>query len=200
MSVTIALATRNRGKLAEFQDLFGSLDFTVQSLDQLGVAEEVEETGETFAENAALKARAAVLATGLPALADDSGLEVDALGGEPGVRSARWAGAVGAADRNARLLQRLAGVPDAERGARFVCVIAVCHPTGGSASARGEVAGRITRHPQGENGFGYDPLFLLPDLGRTYAQLTPEEKNGRSHRARAFAALRPLLPSLLLAR
>jgi XTP/dITP diphosphohydrolase len=169
----------------------------VRSLVDLGVRDEVEETGATFAENAALKASAAVRATGLPALADDSGLEVVALGGAPGVRSARWAGPVSATARNALLLQRLADVPDDRRRARFVCVIAVCHPDGGSAAARGEVSGQIARQPIGADGFGYDPLFLLPELGLTYAQLTPEEKNRRSHRARAFAALRPLLLPLL---
>ena len=169
----------------------------MRSLDDLRVTDDVEETGATFAENAALKARAAALATGLPALADDSGLEVEALGGEPGVHSARWAGAVSAADRNALLLQRLASVPDAQRGARFVCVLTLCHPDGASVAARGEVSGRITRQLLGEGGFGYDPLFLLPDLGLTYGQLSAQQKNGLSHRARAFAALRPLLLPLL---
>ncbi len=183
--------------MAEFRELLLPLGIDARSLADLGVAEAVDESGATFAENAALKARAAMLATGLPALADDSGLEVDALDGQPGVRSARWAGAVGAPERNALLLQRLASVPDAQRGARFVCVIAVCQPAGASAAARGEVAGRIAWQPLGEGGFGYDPLFLLPDLGLTYAQLAPEEKNRRSHRARAFAAIRPLLPLLV---
>ena len=174
-----------------------SLDITVRDLDDLGVVDEVEETGATFAENAALKARAATLATGLPALADDSGLAVDALGGEPGVHSARWAGVVSAAERNTLLLQRLAAVPDAARGARFVCVLAVCHPDGAGAATRGEVSGRITWQPLGEGGFGYDPLFLLPHLGLTYGQLSTQQKNGLSHRAHAFAALRPLLLPLL---
>lgn len=168
----------------------------MRSLDDLGIADSVDETGDTFAANAALKARAAMLATGLPALADDSGLEVEALGSEPGVRSARWAGGVNAAERNALLLHRLAAVPDARRGARFVCVIAFCHPNGASGAARGEVAGRITWQAQGDGGFGYDPLFLLPELDLTYAQLRPEQKNSTSHRARAFAALLPLLPLL----
>ena len=168
----------------------------MRSLSDLGIADVVDETADSIAGNAALKARAAMLATGLPALADDSGLEVEALGGEPGVHSARWAGNVSAAERNALLLQRLATVPDARRGARFVCVIALCHPNGASGAARGEVAGRITQQAQGDGGFGYDPLFLLPELGVTYAQLRPEQKNSASHRARAFAALLPLLPLL----
>lgn len=168
----------------------------MRCLADLGVTDPVEETGATFAANAALKARAAMLATGLPALADDSGLEVEALGGEPGVHSARWAGSVSTADRNALLLQRLAAVPDDRRSARFVCVIALCHPNGASGAARGEVAGRITRQAQGDGGFGYDPLFLLPQLGLTYGQLRPEQKNSASHRARAFTALLPLLPLL----
>lgn len=195
--VTLVVATRNAGKLAEFAVLLESLGVTARSLDDLDVKEDVEEAGRTFAENAALKAIAAARATGLPALADDSGLEVDALNGEPGVYSARWAGAVSAAERNRLLLARLQGVPDAQRGARFVCAIAVCHPSGASAAARGEVVGRIARQPSGENGFGYDPLFLIPELDRTYAQLTSAEKNARSHRALAFAAVRPLLPVLL---
>lgn len=153
----------------------------------------VEENGDTFAANALLKAQAAARAAGLLALADDSGLEVDALGGAPGVHSARWAGAVNAPARNALLLQRLEGVPDAERGARFVSVIAVARPDGAAGLARGELAGRIAQAPRGGHGFGYDPIFLLPDGARTYAELAPEEKNVVSHRARALASALPLL-------
>lgn len=193
----LVIATTNAGKLAEYRALLAPLAVSARSPAEFGNGGAIEETGDTFAANALLKARAAAAASGLPALGDDSGLEVDALAGEPGVRSARWAGAVSAAERNTRLLARLAAVPDERRGARFVCVVALCRPDGAGALARGEVAGTITRQPRGEGGFGYDPLFLLPGLGRTYAELTAEEKNRLSHRAQALAAALPLLRWLL---
>ena len=193
----LVIATPNSGKLAKFRELLAPFGLAARGLAEVPGLGEVEETGDSFVANALLKARAAVTACGLPALADDSGLEVEALGGEPGIRSARWAGPVGAAERNARLLARLAAVPEERRAARFVCVLALCLPDGASALARGEVAGRITDAPRGAGGFGYDPLFLLPDLGRTFAELSAVEKNARSHRARAWAALLPALRWLL---
>jgi len=174
------------------QALLAPYAVTLRSLADLNLPE-VEETGSTFAANALLKAQAAATASGLLALADDSGLEVAALGGEPGVHSARWAGAVDAPARNTMLLQRLEGVPDAARGARFVSVIALARPDGAAALARGELAGRIARAPRGSHGFGYDPIFVLLDGARTYAELPPDEKNQISHRAQAFQAALPLL-------
>ena len=195
----LMLATNNAGKVAELRLLLAS----VPGMDRVSLLTprdwpdtlpDVAETGATFEENARLKVQSLAEATGLAALADDSGLCVDALGGAPGVHSARWAGA-GADDalRNAKLLAALAGVPTAERAARFVCAIALALPDGTVQTAEGTCNGRILEAPRGSGGFGYDPLFLLPDLGRSFAELTPSEKNFRSHRARAVAALAPIL-------
>ena len=151
---------------------------------------DVEETGATFAENARLKAAALAQATGLPALADDSGLCVDALGGEPGLHSARWAGEnTSDADRNALLLARLSGISAEKRTAQYVCVVSLAWPDGNSVEAEGACAGRILDAPHGANGFGYDPLFFVAEFGRTAAELTAGEKSQISHRARALAAL-----------
>ena len=148
------------------------------------------ETGATFAENARLKAAALSKATGIPALADDSGLCVDALNGEPGLHSARWAGEDATdADRNARLLARLDGVAAERRTAQYVCVVSLAMPDGSSAEAEGACGGVILETPRGQGGFGYDPLFLLPEFGRTMAELTAAEKNRVSHRAKALEAL-----------
>ena len=191
----LMLATTNPGKVREFQALLGQYDsFKELTLltpkDWPTALPEVEETGATFAENARLKAVALARATGLPALADDSGLCVDALGGAPGLHSARWAGAGATdADRNTRLLARLAGVPAAERTARYVCAVSLAGPDGNSVEAEGKCSGVILNAPSGANGFGYDPLFFARELGRTMAELTEAEKNRVSHRARALAAL-----------
>ena len=191
----LMLATTNPGKVREFKALLGQYeafqDVTLLTPKDWPMAlPEVEEVGATFAENARLKAVALARATGLAALADDSGLCVDALHGAPGLHSARWAGA-GATDtdRNALLLARLAGVPAAERRARYVCVVSLAGPDGIRAEAEGECEGVILDAPSGRNGFGYDPLFLVTDYGRTMAELTDAEKNKVSHRARALAAL-----------
>ena len=189
----LMLATTNSGKIAEFRTLLGQYEL-LQDIELLTPRDwptalpEVEETGTSFAANARLKAVALAQATGIAALADDSGLCVDALNGEPGLHSARWAG-IGAtdADRNARLLSRLAGVPAERRTAQYVCVVSLATP-GGSVEAEGVCAGRILEQPRGANGFGYDPLFLVPE-GRTMAELTAAEKNSVSHRAKAVAAL-----------
>jgi XTP/dITP diphosphohydrolase len=162
----------------------------------------VEETGETYAENAKIKAVAASLMSGLPALADDSGIEVEALNGRPGVRSARYAGADASdADRRALLLQELHDVPEERRSAAFRCVIAIAIPPtqGGDPEVvfvEGSCEGRIARSERGSGGFGYDPLFFLPELGRTMAELTPEEKNQLSHRGEAARAAGRLLREL----
>lgn len=196
----LMIATSNTNKLREIQQVFESAQLppvTLLSLADLDERpDEPEESGATFADNAALKATYYARATRLWCLADDSGLEVDALGGEPGVRSARYAEASGdrpARDRanNAKLLAALVGVPDTQRSARFVCVMCLADPAGVIRfSARGTMEGHIGRAPRGESGFGYDPLLTLPD-GRSVAQLDAAEKNSRSHRgvaARQVAA------------
>lgn len=190
----VVLASGNAGKVREFQALLGP-EWRVRPQSEFGVGP-VEETGDTFIANALLKARHAARLTGLPALADDSGLEVDALGGEPGVRSARYAGS-GADDaaNNGRLLAALDGVPDAQRTARFRCVLVwVEGPDDESPLvAEGAWEGRILPAPRGSGGFGYDPLFLDPGTGLAAAELDPDAKNARSHRGRALARLRSLL-------
>lgn len=196
---TLMLATNNAGKVAELRSLLANVSgleglTLLTPRDWPSPLPVAEETGETFEENARLKALSLTRATGLPALADDSGLCVDALGGAPGVHSARWAGA-GADDaaRNEKLLAALADVPTAARTARFVCAVAFALPEGAVQTAEGCCEGEILKAPKGGSGFGYDPLFLLPDLGRTFAETTAAEKNARSHRARAVAAIAPVL-------
>lgn len=199
----LVFATRNRGKLVELRQLLADLDIAVWSLDELarrmpGAPEvpEVIEDGDTFADNAAKKARQVSRATGLPALADDSGLEVDALGGAPGVRSARFAGP-DASDpaNNAKLLQALSQVPDEQRTARFRSVLALADTAGRLGGevviTSGVCEGRILRSPRGSGGFGYDPLFEVPELGATFAELGVGSKNDLSHRARAMVAMKP---------
>jgi XTP/dITP diphosphohydrolase len=190
----LLLATRNPGKLAELRTLLADLPIEVAVADS---APEVAETGATFSENALLKARAVAAWSGEWALADDSGLEVDALGGRPGVFSNRYAGPDASdADRNARLLAEMEGVPEAARTARFRCVAALAAPDGRAWTREGECRGRIARALRGTHGFGYDPLFLLPDRDLTMAELTPEEKSRVSHRGRALAAMRQVLQEL----
>ena len=187
----LLLATTNRGKADEFRHLLPP-ELTVVSLADVGLPAPAED-GTSFAEIAAAKAIHAAQNTGLLALADDSGLEVDALGGEPGIRSARYAGdgATDAANRT-RLLDALRDVPPGRRSARFRCAIAVAEPDGVILTAEGICEGTIATGAIGDQGFGYDPVFALPE-GRTMAQLDPAEKNRRSHRARAFAAILPAL-------
>jgi XTP/dITP diphosphohydrolase len=191
----LVVATGNRGKLAELQALLADLDIRVRSQEAFDVPP-VEETGLSFVENAILKARHACLHTGLPALADDSGLAVDALDGAPGVRSARFAGeGAGDAANNRLLLERLAGLPPAQRGARFHCVLALLRNARDPVPliCSGSWAGTILESPRGSGGFGYDPLFLVPGLGLSSAELAPADKNRLSHRGQAFAALREAL-------
>ncbi|MBV9848091.1 MAG: RdgB/HAM1 family non-canonical purine NTP pyrophosphatase [Armatimonadetes bacterium] len=200
MTARLLLATSNPGKVVELRALLsGHSDLAgvtlLTPLDLGRPLPEVAEIGTTFAENARIKALALANASGLIALADDSGLCVDALGGDPGVRSARWAGPTDA-DRAAALLERLRGVPASERMARFVCAACAAAPGGALAEAEGVCEGMITEAPRGRAGFGYDPVFLLPAFGRTMAELSPDEKNRISHRARAIAALTPRLREL----
>ncbi len=187
----VVIATANPGKLREFVALLAHRGFEVLPQSDFGVVSP-EETADTFAGNALIKARAAARASGLPAIADDSGLEVDALGGRPGVRSARYAGP-GASDRdnNALLLAELAGVPDAGRAARYRCVVAWVRDADDPSPLFGEASweGRIGTEERGTGGFGYDPLFIVAGTTRTAAQMSAEEKNRASHRARALAAL-----------
>lgn len=194
----VVLATRNQGKVRELQAMLEGKDIEVLGLDRFPEIGEIEETGSTFEENARIKAKAVSEATGLIALADDSGLAVDALGGEPGVRSARYSGE-GATDasNNGKLLAAMKNVPEGERGCRFVCCVAVHAPGGAEAVFHGKWEGRLAEAPRGANGFGYDPLFIDPELGLTAAEIAPEEKNGRSHRGKAVRELAAALPSLL---
>ena len=179
------LASHNQKKIAELQTILGELGVEVISQREAGVDIEVEETGTTFEANARLKARAVMEATGLPAIADDSGLSVDALDGAPGVYSARYGGeGLDDTGRWQLLLEHMQGVED--RTCRFVCVICCAFPDGGELRARGEGPGVLAQAPQGDGGFGYDPIFYLPQLGKTMAQLTPQEKNSLSHRGNAL--------------
>ncbi|SFC26482.1 XTP/dITP diphosphohydrolase [Marinospirillum celere] len=187
----LILASGNAGKLKEFSELLQPLGWQVEAQSSYQV-EEAEETGLTFVENALIKARNAAQATGLPALADDSGIEVDALQGAPGIYSARFAGPGSSdAENNTKLLNSLKGLPEAERSARYWCVLAFLRfaedPTPIIIQASWE--GRVLTEPRGEGGFGYDPLFWLPDLGKTAAELPKQEKNRVSHRGRASQLL-----------
>jgi XTP/dITP diphosphohydrolase len=188
--VKIVVATRNRGKLREIVPLLADLRLDLATIDELAPDAELREDGVTFEENALAKARQAARATGLPAIADDSGLEVDALGGAPGVFSARYAGTSSDdAQNNAKLMAALAAISPPRLG-RFRCVAVFVDPARGIEIVRaGSCAGEILTAPRGADGFGYDPLFLVPALGRTMAELSLEEKNRLSHRAAAFRAL-----------
>jgi XTP/dITP diphosphohydrolase len=197
----LLVATNNPGKLREYKVLLEGLPKTVEitSPAQEGIDLEVEEAGDTFAENARIKAMAYAEASGLLTLADDSGLEVDALGGAPGVRSARYAGpGASDADRYRKLLADLAGIPAGKRAARFRCVVALTLPEGPVYTAEGTCEGKIGFAARGEHGFGYDPVFIVDGYGgQTLAELEPEEKNRISHRARAMQAALPTLRRLL---
>ena len=194
----LLVATNNPGKAAEFRALLEGCGWEIVAPREIGLELEVEETGRDYEENAILKATAFACASGLVSLADDSGLEVEALGGAPGPTSARFAGeAASDADRRALLLERLQGVPAGGRQARFRCLVAVAHPEGETRLFEGTVGGAIAEEERGEGGFGYDPVFLLPDRGLTLAQLPPQEKNAVSHRGRAARQARSYLESLV---
>jgi XTP/dITP diphosphohydrolase len=195
MTARIVLATRNRGKLIELRRILEGLDVELCSAEDLGLSE-FDETGDTFVENALGKARAAATACGLPALADDSGLVIDQLDGEPGVRSARYAGPRADDQANLRLvLERLRSRPG--RTARFVCVAALVAPDGREWTAEGTLDGHVVDEPRGEGGFGYDPIFQPVGELRTTAEMRPEEKDAISHRGKAFRALRSAVAELL---
>lgn len=195
--MNLLIATHNRGKLVEYQELLDDLPFELLTLDDVGIAEDVEETGATFEENARLKASAYSQQSGLLTLADDSGLEVDALGGEPGVYSKRYAGE-GQSDarRNEYLLGKLQNVPQAERTARFRCVIVIMDAEGHEYKTEGTCEGEIGFEPRGTNGFGYDPIFVVSGGTRHLAEFSSEEKNRISHRGRATVKAREILEKL----
>jgi XTP/dITP diphosphohydrolase len=208
----LVLATHNKGKLRELRELLRGqvpgLDVDTQVVDASAVGgPDVAETGVTFAENSLLKARAVAEATGLVAIADDSGLSVDVLGGAPGIFSARWAGRHGDDAANLRLLlAQLADVPDPHRGAAFVCAAALAVPSSASPDGArevveyGQLAGTLLREPRGEGGFGYDPVLQPLGMDRSCAELSPEEKNAISHRGQAFRALLPAIVEALAGR
>lgn len=195
MTTKLLIATTNRGKLREYRAMLDGLPFELLSLEDAGITLDVEETGETFEENAILKAKTYAALAGMLTLADDSGLEVDALGGEPGVRSARYAGeGATSRQRNELLLRNLAAKDGAGRGARFRCVIAVASPDGDWVrTVEGSCEGTIAPEMKGETGFGYDPLFIVPEYGAHMAELSMEQKNRVSHRGRAIERAKPLL-------
>ena len=184
----VVLASKNKHKLVEISKITEKFGFDLVLQSEIGVDIDVEETGTTFEENSLMKAEAVMKATGLPALADDSGIAVDALNGEPGIYSARYGFDESLDDwgRLELLLKNTEHVPDGKRQAQFVCVISFVTPDGEVIQARGEIHGELTREPRGENGFGYDPIFYYPPLGKTTAELSPEEKNKVSHRGNAL--------------
>ncbi|RDB33519.1 XTP/dITP diphosphatase [Exiguobacterium sp. RIT594] len=194
----IIVATRNPGKVGEFQAMLGRLGYDVESLLDYETAPETEETGSTFEENAELKSKEAAAYFGHAVLSDDSGLEVDALDGAPGVYSARFAGEDKSdAANNALLLEKLADTPAEQRTARFVCALSLAKPSGETLTVRGTMEGRIGFELKGTNGFGYDPLFLIPSLNQTAAELTKSEKAAISHRGQALRKLEATLTTFL---
>lgn len=190
----IVLATKNQHKIREIKDILSDLPVKILTLVDFPGFPKVEETGKTLEENAILKARAIFRFTNLPSMADDSGLEVEALNGAPGALSARFAGEhCSFKDNNLKLLSVMKDIPPGQRAARFVCVVALAKDSNHIVTVKGEVKGTITFEEMGENGFGYDPVFWLPHLNKTFAQLPWKEKNKISHRARAFAKAKELI-------
>ena len=193
MSRVAIVATENEGKMREFRAALADVGIELRSAADEGVTDFPPESGTTYEENALLKAAHAAHATGLAALGDDSGLEVDALDGAPGVYSARFGGDLTPGERIAHLLAKLRKVPDTERGARFVCRLVLATPDGDVVSFEGTCEGRILQGPRGEEGFGYDPVFYSEELGKTFAEASEPEKRSVSHRGRAIAAFRAWL-------
>ena len=190
----IVFATGNAGKMREVRMILEDLGLEVVSMKEAGITIDIEEDGATYEENALIKARAVAACTEDIVLADDSGLEIDRLNGEPGVFSARYLGEeTSYHEKNGNLLERLSGVPDDERTARFVCAIACAFPDGETLTELATVEGRIGYEEKGENGFGYDPIFIVPEYGRSTAELTEEEKNKISHRGKALRAMKEKL-------
>lgn len=194
----IVFATGNAGKIREVREILADLGMEVVSMKEAGIRADIVEDGKSYEENALIKAREAAKYTDAIVMADDSGLEIDYLNGEPGIYSARYMGEeTPYSAKNRNLIDRLAGVPDEKRTARFVCAIAAVLPDGREATVRGVIEGRIGYEEAGENGFGYDPIFYVPEFGKTTAQLAPEEKNRVSHRGRALELMKAKLAQLL---
>jgi len=190
----VIFATGNANKLKEIKMIMADMDLEVVSMKDAGCFTDVEETGTSFEENAILKAAAIAKKSGEITLADDSGLEIDFLNKEPGIYSARYMGEDTSYDiKNAELLRRMEGVPDEKRTARFVCAVAMVRPDGTSEVVRATMEGRVAYKPAGENGFGYDPIFFLPEYGCTSSELSPEDKNAISHRGKALRMIRKVL-------
>lgn len=198
---TIVLATRNAGKVRELNELLKDMDCQVLGLEAFPEIGEIEETGNSFEENALIKAETVARATGLIAIADDSGLEVDALNGAPGVYSARFSDTpehpATDASNIVKLLDLLKSIPKEQRTARFTCIAAAVSPKGEKLTRQGSWEGSIALHPKGNNGFGYDPVFLAPEYGLHAAELTSAQKNAVSHRRKAFVALKQAWPEFL---
>ncbi|MCI6429775.1 MAG: XTP/dITP diphosphatase [Oliverpabstia sp.] len=194
----IIFATGNAGKMKEIRNILSDLPVQVLSMKEVGIQTDIVEDGKTFAENAVIKARAIMQLTGEVVLADDSGLEIDYLNKEPGIYSARYMGEdTSYRIKNANLIQRLEGVPDEKRTARFVCAIAAAFPDGTVKTTEGTIEGRIGYEEKGENGFGYDPIFYVPEFECTTAELSEEQKNKISHRGRALAEMKEILKDKL---
>lgn len=194
MTQTIIFATGNEGKLRELREMLSGIDATIVSMKEAGVYVDVEENGTTFEENALIKARAIAQKSGKLTLADDSGLEVDYLNKEPGIYSARYEGVDTPYEiKNQIIIDRVAEAKGDERSARFVCAIAAAFPDGHVETRRGTIEGQIAYEPAGENGFGYDPIFYVPEFGKTTAELSPDEKNKVSHRGRALEMIKEVL-------
>lgn len=196
MSDKVIFATGNEGKMKEIRMILSDVDVTLLSLKEAGIVLDVEENGATFAENALIKARACAAQTDCLVLADDSGLEIDQLNKEPGIYSARYMGEdTSYRIKNRNLIDRLSGVPEEKRTARFVCAIAAVLPDGSEWHSEGVIEGRIGYEEKGENGFGYDPIFYVPELGCTSAEMNAEQKNAASHRGQALKKMKELLLS-----
>jgi XTP/dITP diphosphohydrolase len=191
----LVIASQNEGKLREFREALSPLGLTVLAASEVGVRAFPPEEGHSYLENALIKAAHVAVKSKLPSLGDDSGLEVDVLGGAPGLYSARFGGRLSPGERIAHLLGKLRDVPDEKRQARFVCALVLATPSGYAFSFEGSCEGRILQGPQGEGGFGYDPVFYSPELGKSFAEATREEKARVSHRGRALAALAAWLSS-----
>lgn len=194
----IIFATGNEGKMREIRMIMADLGVEILSMKEAGISADLEENGATFEENAMIKAKGIAALCDDLVLADDSGLEIDALNKEPGVYSARYLGEETSYHfKNANLIQRLEGVPEEKRTARFVCAIAAVLPDGRTLSVKAAMEGRIGYEERGENGFGYDPIFMLPEYGKTTAELSPEEKNNLSHRGKALRLMKEMLKEVL---
>lgn len=190
----IVVATKNKGKIKEIREVLKGIDAEILSLDEIGLEIEIEEDGRTYSENAVKKAAEVAKRSGRISLADDSGLEIDALNGKPGINSSRFAG-INADDRerNLKILEMMKDAPHGKRGARFRCVIAIAEPNGKSYTCEGVCEGEIAESIRGDKGFGYDPIFIIPEYGKTFGELGPEVKDKISHRAKALEKAKELI-------